>query len=220
MFNLVGKRYLFLIISLVVIIPGVISLVFKGLNVGIDFLGGANIELRPDKTITTPAVKNSLKSLNLLDLQVITGSNESVAGNQTIWVRLNTQIDKNVPTIRQSLQQIHVNLVFVRYRHRHGDEQRIFSPAQLGQSQQTVIRRRRLRFSLLFLPTAGTSPSWLQLVVPNGFGYDHWTIRKRSRSPEPTVPHFRSGLPTAARLHSAQRASLNELISAVDHRKH
>jgi len=31
-FNLVGKRYLFLIISLIVIIPGLLSLVIKGMN--------------------------------------------------------------------------------------------------------------------------------------------------------------------------------------------
>jgi len=42
-FNLVGKRYLFLIISLVVIIPGTISLLVKHLNGGIEFAGGANI---------------------------------------------------------------------------------------------------------------------------------------------------------------------------------
>ncbi len=95
MFNLVGKRYLFLLISLVVIVPGIISLVFNRLNVGIDFRGGTNIELRPDKTISAPAMNNLLKPLNLESLEVLTGSNTSLPGNQTIWVRLNTQIDQN-----------------------------------------------------------------------------------------------------------------------------
>ena len=45
MFNLVKNRYLFLIISLIVIIPGTLSLIFKGLNVGLDFAGGANVEI-------------------------------------------------------------------------------------------------------------------------------------------------------------------------------
>src|SRR5260370_33862017 len=39
-FNLVVKRYLFILISLVVIDPVVISFLFKGLKVGIDFSGG------------------------------------------------------------------------------------------------------------------------------------------------------------------------------------
>jgi preprotein translocase SecF subunit len=104
-FNLVGKRYLFILISLVVIIPGAISLLFKGLNVGIDFRGGTTIELRPDKTISAPAMNNLLKPLNLESLEVLTGSNTSLPGNQTIWVRLNTQIDTNVQkTIQNKLQ--------------------------------------------------------------------------------------------------------------------
>ena len=44
MFDLVGKRYLFILISLIIIVPGTISLIVKGLNVGIDFVGGANVE--------------------------------------------------------------------------------------------------------------------------------------------------------------------------------
>jgi preprotein translocase SecF subunit len=104
-FNLVGKRYLFLLISLVVIIPGAISLLFKGLNVGIDFRGGTTIELRPDKTISAPAMNNMLKPLNLESLEVLTGSNTSLPGNQTVWVRLNTQIDRNVQdTIQKGLK--------------------------------------------------------------------------------------------------------------------
>ncbi len=105
MFNLVGKRYLFILISLVVIIPGAISLLFKGLNVGIDFRGGTTIELRPDKTISAPAMNNLLKPLNLESLEVLTGSNTSLPGNQTVWVRLNTQIDTNVQgTIQNKLK--------------------------------------------------------------------------------------------------------------------
>jgi len=104
-FNLVGKRYLFILISLVVIVPGVISLLFKGLNVGIDFRGGTTVELRPDKTISAPAVNNLLKPINLESLEVLTGSNTSLPGNQTVWVRLNTQIDTNVQgTIQNDLQ--------------------------------------------------------------------------------------------------------------------
>jgi preprotein translocase SecF subunit len=104
-FNLVGKRYLFILISLVVIVPGVISLLFKGLDVGIDFRGGTTVELRPDKTISAPAVNNLLKPINLESLEVLTGSNTSLPGNQTVWVRLNTQIDRNVQdTIQKDLQ--------------------------------------------------------------------------------------------------------------------
>jgi preprotein translocase SecF subunit len=97
-FNLTGKRYLFLIISLIVIVPGTLSLIFKGLNVGIDFLGGANIELRPEKAVTIQQVRDLVSPFKLLDLQVVTGADTQLPGNQTIWIRLNTRIDKTVQT--------------------------------------------------------------------------------------------------------------------------
>ncbi len=96
MFDLVGKRYLFLIISLIVIVPGTLSLLVKGLNVGIDFKGGANVELRPSILLTATQVKNALQPVRLENLQVLTGNNANLPGPNVIWVRLNTQIDPNV----------------------------------------------------------------------------------------------------------------------------
>ncbi|MGH2479775.1 MAG: hypothetical protein ACRDHW_08990, partial [Ktedonobacteraceae bacterium] len=105
MFNLVGKRYLFLIISLIVIVPGTLSLIFRGLNLGIDFTQGTNIELRPRAAITTTEINTLLKPLNLQSLQIVPGSNTSLPGNQNIWVRLNTRIDTNVQdAITKALQ--------------------------------------------------------------------------------------------------------------------
>jgi len=95
-FNLVGKRYVFLFISLLVIIPGLISLTFKGLNVGIDFLGGANVQFRPETSISIPAMRSLVKPFDFGDLQVVTGDNPQVPGKQTIWIRMNTQVDTNV----------------------------------------------------------------------------------------------------------------------------
>jgi preprotein translocase SecF subunit len=104
-FNLVGKRYIFLLISLVIIIPGAISLLVKGLNVGIDFAGGSTIEFRSEKTLTAVQVQNLVKPLNLQSLQVQTGDDTSLHANQSIWIRLNTQIDSNVQsTIQKDLQ--------------------------------------------------------------------------------------------------------------------
>jgi preprotein translocase SecF subunit len=95
-FDLVGKRYLFLLISLIIIVPGTLSLLVKGLNVGIDFKGGANVELRPSILLTATQVKNALQPVRLENLQVLTGNNANLPGPNVIWVRLNTQIDPNV----------------------------------------------------------------------------------------------------------------------------
>lgn len=105
MFNLVGKRYLFLIISLIIIVPGVLSLIFKGMNVGIDFAGGATVALRPSTPITTAEVQRALSPLNLANLSVINGNNPTLPSNGIIWVRLNTQVDGNVQNYIQTTLQ-------------------------------------------------------------------------------------------------------------------
>jgi preprotein translocase SecF subunit len=104
-FNLVNKRYIFLLISLIIIIPGTISLLAKGLNVGIDFAGGSTVEFRPEKSLTPAQVQTLVKPLNLQSLQVQTGDNAAVRANQSVWIRLNRQIDSNVSsTIQTDLQ--------------------------------------------------------------------------------------------------------------------
>ena len=96
MFDLVGKRYLFLLISLIVIVPGTISLIAKQLNVGIDFVGGANVEYRPEKAVTVAQMTALVAPFKLQDLQVVTGNNPQLAAGNTVWIRFNTQIDSNV----------------------------------------------------------------------------------------------------------------------------
>jgi preprotein translocase SecF subunit len=95
-FDLVGKRYLFILISLIVIVPGTISLIVKGLNVGIDFVGGANVEYRPEKSVTIPEMTALVAPFKLQDLQVVTGDNPQVPAGDTVWIRFNEQIDSNV----------------------------------------------------------------------------------------------------------------------------
>jgi preprotein translocase SecF subunit len=95
-FDLVGKRYLFILISLIVILPGTISLIVKGLNVGIDFAGGANVEYRPEKALTIPQMRALVAPFKLEDLQVVTGDNPQLPAGDTIWIRFDQHIDSNV----------------------------------------------------------------------------------------------------------------------------
>jgi preprotein translocase subunit SecF len=56
MFNIVGKRYWFYLISALVVVPGLISLILFGLNFSIDFTGGSILELQFDEsTVVQPA---------------------------------------------------------------------------------------------------------------------------------------------------------------------
>jgi len=105
MFDLVGKRYLFILISLIVIVPGTISLIFKGLNVGIDFVGGTNVEYRPEKPVTISEMTALVAPFKLGDLQVVTGDNPQLPAKYTIWIRFNAHVDTNVQNaIKSDLQ--------------------------------------------------------------------------------------------------------------------
>lgn len=64
-FNIVKKRYWWFAISLLVIVPGLISLIFRGLNLGIDFTGGTMLDLAFNNSTTQVAVTDTLKSVGL-----------------------------------------------------------------------------------------------------------------------------------------------------------
>ncbi len=68
--NFVSKFKKANIFSLIIFILSVIFISFKGLNYGIDFKGGTLIELRTDTSIHASAIRDSLKSMNLGDINV------------------------------------------------------------------------------------------------------------------------------------------------------
>ena len=68
--NFVSKFKKANIFSLVIFILSVIFISLKGLNYGIDFKGGTLIELRTDTSINASSIRDSLKSMNLGDINV------------------------------------------------------------------------------------------------------------------------------------------------------
>ncbi|EGW40391.1 protein translocase subunit SecF [Desulfosporosinus sp. OT] len=64
-FNIVKKRYWWFAISLLVIVPGIISLFMQGLNLGIDFKGGTMLDVTFQKAVTQTAITDTMKSVGL-----------------------------------------------------------------------------------------------------------------------------------------------------------
>jgi preprotein translocase subunit SecF len=65
MTRLASKRKLWFIISLVVIVPGLVSLLFSGLKLGIDFTGGTLWEVRFSQPATAIDVETALRDAGL-----------------------------------------------------------------------------------------------------------------------------------------------------------
>ncbi len=102
MFNLVKYRFLFLLVSGLVIVPGLISLIIYQLNVGIDFTNGSEVDLRPQTQMSDAQISTLLKPFNLESLQVVLGKGNTQDGQKTIWIKLNTSADSNVDNVLRS----------------------------------------------------------------------------------------------------------------------
>lgn len=90
MINIIGKKWLFFIFSGILIIPGLISLVFWGLQMSIDFTGGTLLELKieTDKSNILDNIKQVATQQN------IEISSIQITGNNSYLLRLK-QIDQN-----------------------------------------------------------------------------------------------------------------------------
>ena len=67
MMDLVGKRRIWYLISAIAIVPGLISLVVNGLNLGIDFTGGTSWELQMQQEVSTEEVRDILEENGFAD---------------------------------------------------------------------------------------------------------------------------------------------------------
>ncbi len=124
-FNIVKRRYWWFALSLLVIIPGVISLFWHGLNLGIDFTGGSMFNIAFNKPVSQTAITDTIKSVGLRDqyVQLSNGNTQALIRtpaltetqrNQLItslqtkvgaFDEKNMQEDKVGPAIGQELTQ-------------------------------------------------------------------------------------------------------------------
>lgn len=82
MLDLVGKRNRWFLISALLLLPGTLSLIFYGLNLGIDFTGGTSWELEMNQPVTTAQVREVLSAH---------GHGESIvqiSGDTTVLIRM------------------------------------------------------------------------------------------------------------------------------------
>jgi preprotein translocase subunit SecF len=119
MYNIIGKRNIFLTISGILCGISVLALIFWGLKPGIDFAGGSMIELNFSNAIpTNQEIKDKLKDLNLGEIIIQRSGERSLvlrfkevdeAIHQQILEKLNrpeeVRFESIGPTIGQELTQ-------------------------------------------------------------------------------------------------------------------
>jgi preprotein translocase subunit SecF len=78
--NIIGKKYWYFLISLIVIIPGIVSLILFGLNLSVEFTGGSNLTLAfPSKVSNKELTQISgVFTQNKIKIQNLTTSGNQV----------------------------------------------------------------------------------------------------------------------------------------------
>ena len=78
-FNIVSRRRWWFLISFIVLIPGLISIVMQGFNLGIDFTGGTLLDLKFARPVSVAEIRDVLKDYQLEGSTIqlaLTGSEE------------------------------------------------------------------------------------------------------------------------------------------------
>lgn len=86
-FDFVGKRYWWFALSLLVIIPGLISIAMHGFNLGIDFTGGTILDLKFSRPVSVAEVRDVLKDYQLEGSTIQLASTEQVETAENVLIR-------------------------------------------------------------------------------------------------------------------------------------
>ena len=101
--DFIGKRKLWFAISGVIIIAGLVSLGVQGLNLGIDFKGGTQVQFLTHKPYSTGQVNAFMANQGQPDA-VVQGQGRSVNGDYTSWqVRTKTLDRQEQNTLEQTI---------------------------------------------------------------------------------------------------------------------
>ena len=87
-FDIAGRAKIWFILSLLVIIPGIISMATRGLNFGIDFTGGTIIDLKFEQPVEISKVRESLKPFGLDGATIqLSGESSDVSSANDVMIR-------------------------------------------------------------------------------------------------------------------------------------
>ena len=87
-FDIAGRAKIWFIISLIVIIPGLFSMVTRGFNFGIDFTGGTIIDLKFEQPVSISQIRDSLRPYGLDSSTIqLSGETSNVETSTDVMIR-------------------------------------------------------------------------------------------------------------------------------------
>ena len=87
-FDIAGRAKIWFIISLLIIIPGLISMLVRGFNFGIDFTGGTIMDLKFEQPVEISTVRDALKPFGLDGSTIqLSGESSDVTAANNVMIR-------------------------------------------------------------------------------------------------------------------------------------
>ncbi len=111
-FPIIKRSKLWLVISAFIIIPGIISMLLQGFNLGIDFTGGNLLDLKFSQSVTVGQVREALQTIDLEQsmIQLANAGQDDKSQNVLIRTRILTEEERRtaVETLQSKLGQADV----------------------------------------------------------------------------------------------------------------
>mgnify|MGYP002621287916 FL=1 len=87
-FDIAGRAKIWFVISLLVIVPGLISIATRGFNFGIDFTGGTILDLKFEQPVEIAAVRDALRPFGLDTATIqLSGDTADISSSTDVMIR-------------------------------------------------------------------------------------------------------------------------------------
>lgn len=86
-FDIIGKRYFWFALSLLIMVPGLLSIAVQGFNLGIDFTGGTLLDLKFARPVTVAEVREVMKDVHMESSTIQLVANEQVDAAPNVFIR-------------------------------------------------------------------------------------------------------------------------------------
>lgn len=104
-YDIIGRRKWWYILSIIIIIPGIISMCTRGFNLGIDFTGGTIMDLKFSQAVTISQVRDVLKDYQLDNSTIQLSGAENASSGENVLIRSVDIPDQERKVVMEALRE-------------------------------------------------------------------------------------------------------------------
>lgn len=104
-FDFIGRRKVWYILSVIIIVSGIISMITRGFNLGIDFTGGTIIDLKFSQPVTVVEVRDVLKRYHLDNSMIQLSGVDNATSSDNVLIRTIDLPDETRKNVMESLKK-------------------------------------------------------------------------------------------------------------------